>query len=85
MYTLAEEREDIDGSKLSGENFNGLSGQQLCDMTIQEFITRDATYGEILFSCLQNLLHDDGKSVKLEENSPLYFSGTGWYNLEMDA
>ncbi len=74
MYTLAEERDDIDGSKLSGENFNGLSGEQLCDMTIQEFITRDATYGEILFSCLQNLLHDDGKSVKLKESPALYFS-----------
>lgn len=47
---------NINLEKLRGESFQGLSGLQLCRLTLEEFVERDQINGAQLFNCLHELL-----------------------------
>ncbi len=54
VYDIAEVRDDIDETLLSGESFY-ISGKQLCTMTAQDFIERDTKFGLTLYKCFKEI------------------------------
>ena len=54
VYDMAELRDDIDETLLSGESFH-ITGKQLCTLTPQDFIDRDNKYGLTLYKCFKDL------------------------------
>jgi len=53
-YVAAEHKLDV--GVLRGENFNTITGPQLCAMTMQEFQEKDPEYGFYYYNLFQQIL-----------------------------
>ncbi|KAK2153947.1 hypothetical protein LSH36_281g10003 [Paralvinella palmiformis] len=56
IYYICSQTKHMDKYKIRAENFNDLKGEQLCTMSLDEFINREPNYGRELYCCLQSLL-----------------------------
>jgi len=53
IYSL----DDISPETLHGERFQDLTGFDFCRLSAQEFITRDAQHGQLIYRRLHSLLN----------------------------
>ena len=63
VFSLTD-TENFDGALFRGEAYNTLTGEQLCSMTLADFIALDQNYGARVYEIFQWLLQD-GKQVFL--------------------
>jgi len=59
IYYVAD-LSNMDLKNLKGEQFQGLTGKQVCSMTHDDFVVRDPENGALIFNCLQQLLDKSG-------------------------
>lgn len=55
IYSVADPL-DMKLDTVCGESYQGVSGQQLCRFSVDQFLQRDHINGQRLYSCLQELL-----------------------------
>ena len=56
----------VDGTRpetLHGERFRGLSGSELCRLSLHEFVVRDRQHGPLIYDQLHSLLHRQRQST----------------------
>ncbi len=63
VYYVAQEFE-MDSTNYRGDNFNDLTGEQLCEMKREDFLCRDPVNGDMLFNLCQKVL-EKGKYIVL--------------------
>ena len=61
VYDMAEEME-IDMRMLGGEAFQDVTGEQLCTMTLHDFLNMDARYGGNLYQKFRDIYASEGQS-----------------------
>lgn len=57
LYYVAEAR-NLDVAKLRGEQFNSVTGKELCEMTLSKFIERDPEYGQQFYEMFRRLVNE---------------------------
>ena len=65
VYFMAKESPGVDGTTFRGDRFRSLNGQQLCDMTVEQFQEKDPINGIMLHAVLQRLLRSKGNYMLL--------------------
>ncbi|XP_048727980.1 ETS homologous factor-like isoform X2 [Ostrea edulis] len=57
LYYVAEAK-NLDVAKLRGEQFNSVTGKELCEMTLSQFIERDPEYGQQFYEMFRRLVNE---------------------------
>nr|XP_022288480.1 ETS homologous factor-like isoform X1 [Crassostrea virginica] len=57
LYYVAEAK-NLDVAKLRGEQFNSVTGKELCEMTLSKFLERDPEYGQQFYEMFRRLVNE---------------------------
>jgi hypothetical protein len=57
LYYVAEAK-NLDVAKLRGEKFNSVTGKELCEMTLGQFMERDPEYGQQFYEMFRRLVNE---------------------------